>query len=148
MDVFWDPLAQWLGAGSLPAFFQHHADQTLEFMLAVDWYQPWLLVLLACHCICLMITLLLRNQSTALSWYFFLLLGLAALTQPLNQLGHQHWQQFATANYFDPSGLFIVSVYAFPLIFNGFVVLMIILKTTFGLMVETKRRQLTRKKNE
>lgn len=46
--------------------------------------------------------------------------GLALLTQPLNQAGSAYWEHFAAANYFDESGLFIVSLYAFPLIFNGF----------------------------
>jgi hypothetical protein len=54
--------------------------------------------------------------------HFFVvnLVGLALLTQPLNQAGATYWEHFAAANYFDESGLFIVSLYAFPLIFNGF----------------------------
>lgn len=48
------------------------------------------------------------------------LVGLAAMTQTLNHLGQAYWDRFSTVNYFDENGMFIVSVYAFPLIFNGF----------------------------
>lgn len=49
-----------------------------------------------------------------------ILVGLAAMTQTLNHLGQTYWDRFSTVNYFDENGMFIVSVYAFPLIFNGF----------------------------
>ncbi|KAG0179273.1 hypothetical protein DFQ28_003085 [Apophysomyces sp. BC1034] len=50
-------------------------------------------------------------------------MALAALTHTLNELGAKHWEKFSSANYFDASGLFIVSIYAFPLIINGFMTL-------------------------
>ncbi|KAI8067109.1 transmembrane protein 18 [Gongronella butleri] len=130
------------------ALFKDHAHQTREFFQAVDWSQPFLVALLAFHAITLLTAVLLRHRHTALSCYFFVLLGLAGLTQPLNSLGNTHWRSFAASNYFDDSGLFIVSVYAFPLLFNGFVTLLLILKATFSLMIETKRRQLARKKKD
>ena len=48
---------------------------------------------------------------------------MATLAKPLNDLGRNHWENFASANYFDDSGLFIVSIYALPLVFNSFVTL-------------------------
>ncbi|EPB93069.1 hypothetical protein HMPREF1544_00143 [Mucor circinelloides 1006PhL] len=74
-----------------------------------------------------------------------LCVGLAALTQPLNHLGIKHWKLFANERYFDASGIFIVSVYSFPLIFNGFVTLMFILKATISVLINTKRAQLKQK---
>ncbi|KAG1070353.1 hypothetical protein G6F42_026139 [Rhizopus arrhizus] len=74
-----------------------------------------------------------------------LCVGLAALTQPLNHFGIKHWKLFANEPYFDASGIFIVSVYSFPLIFNGFVTLMFILKATISVLINTKRAQLKQK---
>ncbi|KAI8084977.1 transmembrane protein 18-domain-containing protein [Halteromyces radiatus] len=127
------------------SYLQQHAQHTLQFFQAIDWSQHWLIGLLTFHILCFILVILLRHRHTALSCYFFVLLGLAALTQPLNQAGAIYWEQFAEANYFDDSGLFIVSLYAFPLIFNGFFCLVFILKASFKLMVEMKRRQLQQK---
>ncbi|KAI8332605.1 transmembrane protein 18-domain-containing protein [Chlamydoabsidia padenii] len=130
------------------SFLQEHVNHTLEFFQAIDWSQNWLRCLIGFHIGCFILVILLRNRHAALSWYFFVMLGLALLTQPLNQAGATYWNRFAAANYFDESGLFIVSLYAFPLIFNGFFSLVFILKASFGLMVEMKRRQLQHNVNK
>ncbi|CAO3633534.1 unnamed protein product [Cunninghamella echinulata] len=127
------------------SLLQEQIYQTIEFFQAIDWSQTWLTGLVIFHIICFLLVIILRNKHTALSYYFFILLGLAALTQPLNQYGGLYWESFASANYFDESGIFIVSLYAFPLILNGFITLMFILKASFGLMIEMKRRQLMNK---
>ncbi|KAL7314214.1 hypothetical protein PS15m_005816 [Mucor circinelloides] len=122
-----------------------YAERTVDFFNAVDWTQPWLMSVLAFHVVCFVVTIGLRNKHDALSIYFFVLLGLAALTQPLNHLGIKHWKSFANEPYFDASGIFIVSVYSFPLIFNGFVTLIFILKATISVLINTKRAQLKQK---
>ncbi|CDH49491.1 predicted protein [Lichtheimia corymbifera JMRC:FSU:9682] len=116
--------------------------QTIQFFKAIDWSQPWLMALVGFHVICFITTIVLRNHHNALSLYFFLLLGLAAMTQTLNHLGQTYWNRFSTVNYFDENGMFIVSVYAFPLIFNGFFTLIFVLKAAANLMVKVKRAQL------
>ncbi|KAI7880215.1 hypothetical protein K492DRAFT_76802 [Lichtheimia hyalospora FSU 10163] len=116
--------------------------QTIQFFKAIDWSQPWLMVLVGFHVSCFITTIALRNHHNALSLYFFLLLGLAAMTQTLNHLGQNYWDRFSTVNYFDGNGMFIVSVYAFPLIFNGFFTLIFVLKAAANLMVKVKRAQL------
>ncbi|KAG2220784.1 hypothetical protein INT45_012453, partial [Circinella minor] len=110
----------------------------------IDWTQNWLKGLIGFHTICFITILLLRNHSTGLSIYFFVLLAMATLAKPLNDLGRNHWENFASANYFDDSGLFIVSIYALPLVFNSFVTLILILKTTAGLLIDMKRKQIKR----
>ncbi|KAI9490546.1 transmembrane protein 18-domain-containing protein [Zychaea mexicana] len=119
-----------------------YIERTYEFLDAIDWSQKWLQGLIGFHVICFATTLLLRNHSTGLSVYFFVLLGMAALVKPLNGLCKTHWEEFASADYFDESGLFIVSVYALPLVFNAFVTLIFILKTAAGLLVSMKRAQI------
>lgn len=43
---------------------------------------------------------------------------LACLSQPLNGFLSNNWEKFASANYFDDSGLFLATVYSLPLIVN------------------------------
>ncbi|KAI7899440.1 transmembrane protein 18-domain-containing protein [Cokeromyces recurvatus] len=73
------------------------------------------------------------------------LLGLATLTKPLNDFGIKHWQSFSKDPYFNTSGLFIVSVYSFPIILNSLITLMWILKAIVSLFVQTKKLQLKQK---
>ncbi|KAG2214005.1 hypothetical protein INT47_001276 [Mucor saturninus] len=73
---------------------------------------------------------------------FIITVGMAALTQPLNSLAIQHWSLFSTESYFDTSGLFIVSVYAFPLIFNCSLTLAFILRAVVSTLIKAKRAQL------
>ncbi|KAI8094877.1 transmembrane protein 18-domain-containing protein [Gilbertella persicaria] len=130
------------------AMLGSYTDQTVAFFKAVNWTQPWILGLLGCHMMCFLIAIHYRHCHDQLVIYFFSLLGLAALTQPLNQLGINYGNQFLDQAYFDPSGVFIVSVYSFPLIFNGFVTLIFILKAVVSIMIQTKRVQLKNKINK
>ncbi|KAI8141623.1 transmembrane protein 18-domain-containing protein [Fennellomyces sp. T-0311] len=125
-----------------------YMERTYQFLDAIDWSQTWIRGLIGFHVLCFLTTICLRKRSTALSIYFFILLGMAALAQPLNNLGKTHWEKFASADYFDESGLFIVSVYALPLVFNCFITLMLILKAAAGLLVEMKRAQIRGKKGK
>ncbi|CAO3655205.1 unnamed protein product [Mucor hiemalis] len=144
MDNVLDSIKSTLQEANLMGF-DSYAEQTIAFFKAIDWTQPWLLALISFHVLCFLIAIGLRNRHNQLSVYFFVLLGFALLTQPLNSLGMKHWKSFCTEKYFDASGIFIVSVYAFPLIFNGFVTLMLILKATLSVMIDTKRAQLNQK---
>ncbi|CAO3611535.1 unnamed protein product [Cunninghamella blakesleeana] len=130
------------------SFLEEQVLHSLEFIEAIDWSQKWIIGLIVFHIICFLLNILLRNRHTALSYYLFILLGLAALTQVINQYGSIHWRSFASANYFDESGLFIVSLYTFPLIFNIFCTLMLLFKASFDLMIEMKSRQLMKKKKK
>ncbi|KAI9482814.1 MAG: transmembrane protein 18-domain-containing protein [Benjaminiella poitrasii] len=118
-----------------------HLGQTIAFLKAIDWTQPWILCILGFHTICFIVSILLRNKHNWLSIYFFILLGFAALTQPLNNLGMKHWN----GAYFDTSGLFIVCVYSFPLILNCLFTLIWILKATISMLIQTKTLQLKQK---
>ncbi|KAI8062945.1 transmembrane protein 18-domain-containing protein [Thamnidium elegans] len=125
--------------------FESFAEQTIEFFRAIDWTQPWIMTLIIFHTICLFITFGLRNQHDRLSVYFFVLLGFAALTQPLNSFAMKNWKAFSTESYFDESGVFVVCVYALPLISNGCLALIFILKAIVSLLIQTKRAQLQNK---
>ncbi|KAI8644117.1 transmembrane protein 18-domain-containing protein [Parasitella parasitica] len=125
-----------------------YAERTIDFFNAVDWTQPWIMCIMVFHLTCFMFAVGLRNKHNALSVYLFILLGLAALTQPLNNLGMKHWKSFSKQPYFDASGIFIVSAYSFPLLFNGFVTLVFVLRATVSALINAKRGQLQQKINK
>ncbi|KAG2230760.1 hypothetical protein INT48_001662 [Thamnidium elegans] len=77
--------------------------------------------------------------------FFRAVLGFAALTQPLNSFAMKNWKAFSTESYFDESGVFVVCVYALPLISNGCLALIFILKAIVSLLIQTKRAQLQNK---
>ncbi|KAI8980248.1 transmembrane protein 18-domain-containing protein [Pilobolus umbonatus] len=124
------------------AGLDNYVEHTLSFYEAIDWSEYWIMATLGFHVLCFVTTIIIRNKHTSLSMYFFFLLGMALLTQPLNTLGIQYWKSFSLYPYFDPSGIFIVSVYSFPLMFNAFVTLIFILKAVFSMLIQVKRAQL------
>ncbi|CEG82522.1 hypothetical protein RMATCC62417_16582 [Rhizopus microsporus] len=125
--------------------YNSSTGRSLMFLNAVDWTQPWIISIIVFHILCFITAICLRNHHNSISIYFFILLGFASLTQKLNSLGMKYWQSFSNTCYFEPSGVFIVSVYAAPLLVNAFVTMMLIIKAVVSLMVETKRRQLQQK---
>ncbi|KAL0085839.1 transmembrane protein 18-domain-containing protein [Phycomyces blakesleeanus] len=141
-----EQVQQGIGRAANRSAYDEFVDYTLQFFQSVDWSQPWLRALIGFHVICMLIPIFLRNRHTLLSVYFFAILGMAALASPLNSLGAEHWKQFASANYFDPSGMFIVIVYAFPLLINGFFTLFFVLRATVKTMVLVKKQSLKAKK--
>ncbi|GAB5591879.1 hypothetical protein Unana1_06779 [Umbelopsis nana] len=63
---------------------------------------------------------------------------------PLNELAAKNWDQFASANYFDESGMFLATVYSLPLILNCVLALVLVLRATCTMLVNVKRAQLQR----
>ncbi|CAO3668645.1 unnamed protein product [Umbelopsis ramanniana] len=61
---------------------------------------------------------------------------------PLNGFLSNNWEQFASANYFDDSGLFLATVYSLPLIINSMLALVLVLRATCTMLVSVKRKQL------
>jgi hypothetical protein len=66
-----------------------------------------------------------QTKNDECLFFTLCIVGFASLTQKLNSLGMKYWQSFSNTCYFEPSGVFIVSVYAAPLLVNAFVVMVI-----------------------
>ncbi|KAI9289795.1 transmembrane protein 18-domain-containing protein [Umbelopsis sp. AD052] len=121
----------------LPSFEQA-IYQAENFIRAIDWSQPWLIALVAFHVTSFLALILSRNKHDLLSVF------LACLSQPLNAFLSSNWEQFASANYFDDSGLFLATVYSLPLIINSILALVLVLRATCTMLVSVKRKQLER----
>ncbi|KAH8552346.1 transmembrane protein 18-domain-containing protein [Umbelopsis sp. PMI_123] len=128
---------------ALPSFEQA-IFQAENFIRAIDWSQPWLLGLVTFHVTSFLVLIMSRNKHNLLSGLLFFYLFLACLSQPLNQFLSNNWDQFASANYFDDSGLFLATVYSLPLIINSILALVLVLRATCTMLVSVKRKQLER----
>ncbi|KAG2177745.1 hypothetical protein INT43_002992 [Umbelopsis isabellina] len=117
-------------------------QQLGQFIHAVDWSQPWLVALFAFHISSFFTLVLSRNNHNAISGLLFFYIFLAMLSQPINSFLSKNWQSFASANYFDESGLFLATVYSLPLIINSIIALILVLRATCTMLVHVKRTQL------
>ncbi|KAG0053092.1 hypothetical protein BGZ83_001684 [Gryganskiella cystojenkinii] len=114
----------------------------MGFISAVEWEQTWIQMILAMHLIIFVAILLLRNRPNALGAMLFCTILLAALSEPLNGIGHRHWQQFSDDNYFDTHGVFLSLVWALPHLINAILAVILLLRATVTLLVKVKRAQL------
>jgi transmembrane protein 18 len=76
------------------------------------------------------------------------LLCIGALTRSaefLNGIAAQHWQSFATQNYFDRSGIFIGIFFCGPLLLNCFIMLTLMIREASNLLIEVKTMELKKK---
>lgn len=117
-------------------------QQLEQFIRAVDWSQPWLIALFAFHVSSLFTLILSRNNHNVISGLLFFYIFLAMLSQPINSFLSNNWQSFASADYFDESGLFLATVYSLPLIINSIIALILVLRATCTMLVHVKRTQL------
>jgi len=59
----------------------------------------------------------------------------------LNNLGGEHWESFATQNYFDKRGIFISLMVSAPLLCVSVLMLIAFLREASGLLVEVKTHE-------
>ncbi|KAF8959670.1 hypothetical protein BGZ46_001713 [Entomortierella lignicola] len=78
----------------------------------------------------------------------FLTILLAALSEPLNGVAGRHWQQFSDDNYFDSHGVFTSVVWSAPLLGNALLGVLLLLRTTAGLLIKVKKAQLQENKRK
>lgn len=62
--------------------------------------------------------------------------------QNLNDMARRHWTLFAGQNYFDPSGIFVSTMFSGPLLLIMFVVLLNYIWECSLLLVKMKRKEL------
>lgn len=117
-------------------------DSAVGFAHAVDWTEPWIIGILAMHCVLLILACATRQSFEAQSVLFMLTLALCASAEWLNALGAAHWKEFASQDYFDEHGVFASAVFSAPLLLVAFTIMIFSLKSTVGMMVIAKRQQL------
>ncbi len=80
------------------------------------------------------------------------LLGVIAVmvrsAEYLNRLGAEHWESFATQNYFDDKGIFVSLMLSGPLLVISFGMLIAFLREASSLLIQVKRHELREKQRK
>ena len=117
-------------------------DVVMGFIHAINWNERWIQSILLFHGLLLLTALMYRRNSTVQLCIFLVALGVVACAQPLNSLGAEYWEDFATQPYFDKYGAFFSAVVSCPLVLVMLVVLVNCIVIAVSEMVELKRKQL------
>ncbi|GAB6019193.1 hypothetical protein CHUAL_000812 [Chamberlinius hualienensis] len=118
-----------------------------DYLMSVDWTDPWLSILLAFHGFTFITTFLTRNYGNIQAVLFLTLLFLVYVSERLNELGAKYWRSFSRQQYFDSHGMFISLVFSLPLLFNCLAMVCYWLWTSGTLLVQLKRAQILTKQN-
>ncbi|KAG0224979.1 Transmembrane protein 18 [Actinomortierella wolfii] len=140
--------------GQLQASWVELKSMARNFIEAVNWQQWWIQAILAMHVFLFVTIILMRNSPNALSGLLMITIVFAALSEPFNRLGQARWKEFADDNYFDNHGVFTTIIWSMPLLLNGLLAVVFLVRKTIQLLVKVKRAQVAseakkkRKKNK
>lgn len=89
------------------------------------------------------------NGSTAGRLTIMAFIGiLVRSAEYLNRKGEQHWESFATQDYFDKRGIFIAIMLCAPLLFDCLYMLMMFVREAGQLLIQVKRKELGKKSKQ
>lgn len=112
------------------------ADVISDFIESVRWAEPFIVSLIVMQVVLFIVTYMTRRQS---NFQFCILLVLTLVTlsaERLNQAGKDNWHLFATQDYFDGSGLFMLTFVCGPfLLLANFIVVRCHPSSSFFLLV-------------
>mmetsp|Transcript_10978 Transcript_10978/g.21895 ORF Transcript_10978/g.21895 Transcript_10978/m.21895 type:complete len:167 (-) Transcript_10978:446-946(-) len=117
-------------------------DVVADFVDTVRWREPFILGVIIFHIIVLLWIILTRTRH-ALQLGTFMVIGFLVLgARALNDLGKANWASFATQDYFDRSGLFMMVFFSGPLLFSQVVILIQLLMAITNLAALSYRSKL------
>eukprot|EP00850_Spirogloea_muscicola_P002394 SM000009S23523 [mRNA] locus=s9:491209:492360:+ [translate_table: standard] len=126
------------GAGGADGLF----TQASAFVRAVDWTEPWLLGLIACHIILILLVITTWRRINVQAAIFLFACASVYGAERMNRLLGRYWKKFATQQYFDRQGIFISTVLSGPMLIIATIILVNLLRNVVDLMVRWKRAQL------
>ncbi|KAF5394164.1 hypothetical protein PHET_12135 [Paragonimus heterotremus] len=116
------------------------SDSLLDAIYSIPWRnEPWLFVVGAFHVCIMLLSVLKRAHPNFLSFILFGLLGGCLCSPWLNELAATHWRVFATDQYFDSHGYFILCIWSAPILINAVLITILLLLQVSQLLVEKKR---------
>jgi len=130
--------------------FQHAYDSPYDilmgFLHAVDWKnETWLQVILAGHVLLWIVVVLTRKWAIFQGVIFVTLCALVYCAEWINTYCREHWSEFSTQNYFDPSGFFAGIVFAGPLLMVMFFQMLNSVYEASAMLIQAKRAELRAK---
>ena len=121
------------------------------FKSAVRWSEPFVVSLLAFQVVMFLLCVWIArpNRGTAVRIAFMVTIGIIVRSSEyLNRLGAERWESFATQDYFDKQGVFVLTFLSGPLLLDCIFLLMMFVREASQLLVQVKRNELERKKKK
>lgn len=85
-----------------------HVNVVADFIDSVQWSEPFIIGLILMQLTLFATVYLTRRQSVVQFAILSVLTVVSVAAEKLNRLGRTHWSSFASQNYFDRSGLFLL----------------------------------------
>jgi transmembrane protein 18 len=119
-----------------------------RFVSSVDWTQRWLWALGAYFVVMLVAILVTRRRVSSQVFFFGSCLLAVLLAQPLNAAAREHWESFASANYFGERGFFVSIIWSVPHLLLGIIALINLLIGTATLAITVKQMQFRHERSQ
>lgn len=103
------------------------ADKVSDFFASVRWNEPFIQALVVVQVLMFVLTYATRRYEFVQFAILMVITAINLAAERLNKFGRRHWGQFATQNYFDGPGLFMMIFVSGP-----FVVLANIIVVSFN----------------
>ena len=132
------------GAGPSSPLEHFHA-----FRSAITWSETFIQCLITFQITMFLICMWVSRKDRGLTprVSVMILIGvIVRLAERLNDFGAKHWRTFATQNYFDKGGIFILIMLCAPLLFDCMIMLVMYIREAGQLLVKVKREEIKRKK--
>lgn len=93
-----------------------HMHTISDFIHMVQWREPFILTLLALQFLIFTLAYTTRNSEFAHIVVLLLIVSITFAAEHLNDYGRTHWMSFASQNYFDTSGVFMLVFVTAPFV--------------------------------
>ncbi|XP_031625491.1 transmembrane protein 18-like [Contarinia nasturtii] len=116
-----------------------------SYLKTIDWYDPWLILLLISHVVIISITAMTRKHSLFQMIIFFVMLLAVFMSEKINEAA-KHSRLFSRQQ-IDNDGLFISTVFSMPILLNCMLMIVSWLYTATDVMSTMRTAQLKAKNN-
>ena len=121
------------------------------FRSAINWTEPFIVAVIGFQfvmfCLCLYVSRKDRGLLPRIS-ILFMIGVLVRSAEWLNTIAADHWESFATQDYFDSRGIFISIFLSGPLLLDSLMMLFMYVAEAGQLLVEVKKRELSDKQKK
>lgn len=121
------------------------------FRSAIRWSENFIVGLICFQIIVFLLCFYVSRKDRGLASRVPLLVFIAIIVRSaerLNALGAEHWESFATQDYFDKRGVFVGIMLCAPLLLDSLMMLIFFMKEASTLLVQVKRNQIQQQKGD
>ena len=124
-------------------------DQFHAFRHAITWSEPFILCLVVFHVFMFGVSIWVTFPNRGMVPRLAVMLCIAGVVRGsewINRYGDEHWSSFATQNYFDRQGFFMLTMVCGPLLLDSIIMLVLLLREAGQLLVAVKKEEFRRKR--